>query len=165
MKSEGALSAIQVVRMHDEISVKPNHDVIGEIFLGVPEHVFMIESCRTDAIGICLDNQLVKTDSNGCAKVLIHNGSQVLEFLVPDSVLGVTMPCPADQKTEKCVKCTISRKPTHPSPNQKSKGLMNCLLSLGCMKIKNWQIMAMPRTVCGRPYISMETCSPRLMLI
>ena len=84
---------MQIARLHHEIWVKPNHDVIGEIFLGVPEHVFMIESWRTDAIGICLDNQLVKTDSNGCAKVLIHNGSQVLEFLVPDSVLGVAVPC------------------------------------------------------------------------
>ena len=37
LKLEGALSAVQVARLHDEIWVKPNHDVIGEIFFWVPD--------------------------------------------------------------------------------------------------------------------------------
>ena len=37
LKLPQALSTNQVVRLHDEIVVKPNHDVIGEIFLGVPK--------------------------------------------------------------------------------------------------------------------------------
>ena len=72
---------LQVARLHHEIWVKPNHDVVGEVFLGVPEHIFMIESWQTDAREICLDNQLIKTDPCGYAKVMIHNGSQCLEFL------------------------------------------------------------------------------------
>ena len=33
------------------------------------------------------------TDPCGYAKVMIHNGGQVLEFLVPDSDLGVAVLC------------------------------------------------------------------------
>ena len=39
-----AKTALQVAHLHHEIWVKPNHDMVGEVFLGVPEHIFMIES-------------------------------------------------------------------------------------------------------------------------
>ena len=66
-----AKTALQVARLHHEIWVEPNHDVVGEVFLGVPEHIFMIESWQTDAQGICLDRQLVQTDPHAYAKVMI----------------------------------------------------------------------------------------------
>ena len=71
-----------MARLHNKIFVKPNHNLAGEVFLGVPEQTFMFESWQTNAQGICLDRQLVQSDPCGYAKkVMIHNGGQVLEFL------------------------------------------------------------------------------------
>ena len=46
LKLPEAKTAIQVARLHHELLVEPNHNVVGEVFLGVPEH--MIDSWRTD---------------------------------------------------------------------------------------------------------------------
>ena len=67
-----------------------------------------------------MNNQLVKTDAGGRAKVMVHNGSQVLELLVPDSVLGVAMPCPADQNSEAVCGIHNQLKP-HPSDSMSKK--------------------------------------------
>ena len=95
-----ALRAHQVARLHHEIVVKPNHDVIGEIFLGTPDQVFLIESVQDNPVSICMDNQVVITDQGGRAKVIVHNGSQSLELLVLDSILGVAIPCPTAPQSE-----------------------------------------------------------------
>ena len=64
-----------------------------------------------------MDNQVVTTDKGGRAKVVVHNGSQVLELLVPDSVLGVAIPCLAGQESEAV--CGIHSQPKpHPSESK-----------------------------------------------
>ena len=93
-------SAQQVVRIHDEIVVRPNYDVIGEVFLGTPEQLFFIESVRDNPVSIHVADQLVVTDKGGRARVVIGNGSQQLELLVPDSILGVAIPCPSPSQSE-----------------------------------------------------------------
>ena len=66
--------AIIVARLHDELIVEPNYNVVGEIFVGAPEQSYMIESWFTNAEGVCLDRQLVQSDHFGYAKVMIHTG-------------------------------------------------------------------------------------------
>ena len=124
-----------VVRLHDEIVVRPNHDVIGEVFLGTPEQLFFIESVRSvhdNPMSIHVVDQLVYTDKEGRAKLVIGNGSSQLELLIPDSILGVAIPCPSPSQPEVVCGMYNQQKPLQPSPmsrsSRKSKGQMNCLL-------------------------------------
>ena len=64
---------------------------------------------RDNPVSIHVADQLVVTDKGGRARVVIGNGSQQLELLVPDSILGVAIPCPSPSQPE--VVCGMHNQP------------------------------------------------------
>ena len=86
------------------------------IFVGVPNQSFMLEPYLCDPSSVCLDRQLIKSDGEGFARVVLHNGGEHLRLGLPDTVLGVATPCPEPVPNNEAM-CTVHTGNNWPQPD------------------------------------------------